>query len=69
MKETEYLKADNKTPSLTTTIAADGHLVEPFSPRPSLSIPSSVGSNPLTFLRVCGATSVESPPIRRSLTS
>jgi len=29
MKETEYLKADNKTCSLTTTIATDGHSVGP----------------------------------------
>ena len=31
MKETEYLKADNKTYSLRTTIATDGHSVGPPS--------------------------------------
>ena len=31
MKETEYLKADNKTYSLRTTIATDGHSVGPSS--------------------------------------
>jgi len=51
MKETEYLKADNKTCSLTTTIATDGHSAGPSSM--SHCGPSSPSSN-----EVCADTDV-----------
>ena len=62
MKETEYLKADNKSYSLRTTIATDGHSVGP----PSISHcdPLSPSSN-----EICADTDVAAalvPSARRS---
>jgi len=55
MKETEYLKADDNTRSLITTIAIDGYSVEPSAI--SHCDPSSPSSN-----EVCADTDVAAKP-------
>jgi len=62
IKGTEYLKADNKTCSLTTTIANDGHSVGPSSI--SHWDPSSSSSNEVCAdTDVAASTSDPSPSI------